>query len=163
MTTRRTVFWALALLLAVRLLAMVWLPLTDPTEARYAEIARKMVETGNWITPQFDYGVPFWAKPPLHTWLSAAGIAVLGPTPFAARLGILLSAIGALAILWRWARTVTDETTAAIAVLVTASGFLFFGAAAFVMTDMAMTLGIVACKVLSRDGEVRTGDFSIRS
>lgn len=145
MTSRRAVFWALALLLAIRLLAMVWLPLTDPTEARYAEIARKMVETGNWITPQFDYGVPFWAKPPLHTWLSAAGIALLGPTPFAARLGILLAAIGTLLILWRWALTLTDRKTAAIAVLVTVSSFLFFGASAFVMTDMVMTLGITAC------------------
>lgn len=124
---------------------MLWLPLTDPTEARYAEIARKMVETGNWITPQFDYGVPFWAKPPLHTWLSAAGIAAFGPTPFAARLGILLAGIATLLILWRWALTLTDRQTAAIAVLVTASGLLFFGASAFVMTDMAMTLGITAC------------------
>ena len=72
MTKSRAILWGLFLLLAVRVAAMIWVPLTDPTEARYAEIARKMVETGNWITPQFDYGVPFWAKPPLHTWLSAA-------------------------------------------------------------------------------------------
>lgn len=145
MTKSRIIFWGLLSLLVVRLLAMVWVPLTDPTEARYAEIARKMVETGNWITPQFDYGVPFWAKPPLHTWLSAIGIAVFGPTPFAARLGILLAAIATLLILWRWACTLTDRLTAATAVLVVASSALFFVASAFVMTDMVLTLGVTAC------------------
>ena len=63
MNATRAVGFGLVTLLLVRLLDMVVVPLTDPTEGRYAEIARKMVETGNWITPQFDYGVPFWAKP----------------------------------------------------------------------------------------------------
>jgi len=124
---------------------MVWFPLTDPTEARYAEIARKMVETGNWITPQFDYGIPFWAKPPLHTWLSAAGISIFGASPFAARLGILVSTIATSMIFWRWACTLTDRRTAAVAVLVMASSGLFFVSAAFVQTDMVLTLGVVAC------------------
>ncbi|WP_273795110.1 ArnT family glycosyltransferase [Brucella intermedia] len=145
MTESRSILWALFLLLFMRLLAMVWIPLTDPTGARYAEIARKMVETGNWITPQFDYGVPFWAKPPLHTWLSAAGIAVFGATPFAARLGILLATVATLFILWRWACTLTDRSIAAIAVLVAASSGLFFVSAAFVQTDMVLTLGVTAC------------------
>jgi len=144
MMKNRSILWALILLLALRLLAMIWVPLTDPTEARYAEIARKMVETGNWITPQFDYGVPFWAKPPLHTWLSAAGMAIFGFTPFAARLGILASAIATLAILWLWTRTVADRRTAAVAVLVTASSGLFFVSTAFVQTDMVLTLGVTA-------------------
>ena len=145
MTKSRSILCGLFLLLLIRLLAMIWVPLTDPTEARYAEIARKMVETGNWITPQFDYGVPFWAKPPLHTWLSAAGIAVFGATPFAARLGILLATLATLLILWRWACTLTDRSTAAIAVLVAASSGLFFVSAAFVQTDMVLTLGVTAC------------------
>ncbi|MEE4277314.1 MAG: hypothetical protein V2I82_02480 [Halieaceae bacterium] len=42
---------------------MFTLPLMDTTEARYAEIARIMVESGDWITPQFSLGVPFWGKP----------------------------------------------------------------------------------------------------
>jgi 4-amino-4-deoxy-L-arabinose transferase-like glycosyltransferase len=144
MTKDRAIVWGLILLLVVRLPAMVWVPLTDPTEARYAEIARKMVETGNWITPQFDYGVPFWAKPPLHTWASAAGIALFGTTPFAARLGILVATIATLIILWRWGCTVTERRTAALAVLITASSGLFFVSAAFVQTDMLLTLGVVA-------------------
>jgi 4-amino-4-deoxy-L-arabinose transferase-like glycosyltransferase len=145
MNKDRAIGWGLVSLLIVRILAMVWVPLTDPTEGRYAEIARKMVETGNWITPQFDYGVPFWAKPPLHTWVSAAGIALFGANPFAARLGILLATIATLAILWRWGCTIIERRTASVAVLLTASSGLFFVCAAYVQTDMLLTLGVVAC------------------
>ena len=77
----------------VRLATLGAYPLMDSTESRYAEIARKMLETGNWLTPQFDYGVPFWGKPPLSTWLSAAAMAVLGVGEFAARLPSFLLAL----------------------------------------------------------------------
>ena len=66
------------------------IPLTDKTEARYSEIARIMSETGNWIVPQIDYGVPFWAKPPLSTWLSAISISIFGENEFFVRLPSLI-------------------------------------------------------------------------
>ena len=66
------------------------IPLTDKTEARYSEIARLMSETGNWIVPQIDYGVPFWAKPPLSTWLSAISISIFGENEFFVRLPSLI-------------------------------------------------------------------------
>ena len=70
--------WVFVLLAAIRLFFNAVIPLTDKTEARYGEVARLMAETGNWIVPQIDYGVPFWAKPPLSTWLSAGSISLLG-------------------------------------------------------------------------------------
>ncbi len=72
-------------ILLLRLLLNAFLPLMDKTEARYAEIARLMYETNNWITPQIDYGVPFWAKPPLSTWLSALSMKLFGVNEFAVR------------------------------------------------------------------------------
>lgn len=69
-----------------RLLLTYSIPLLDKTEARYAEIARIMWETNQWIVPQIDYGVPFWAKPPLSTWLSAASYITFGVNEFASRL-----------------------------------------------------------------------------
>ena len=69
------------------------LPLMDKTEARYGEVARLMAETGNWIVPQIDYGVPFWAKPPLSTWLSAASVKLLGTSEFALRLPFWIVAV----------------------------------------------------------------------
>jgi 4-amino-4-deoxy-L-arabinose transferase-like glycosyltransferase len=81
-------------LLIFRLLLTVTIPLLDKTEARYAEIARIMQETKQWIVLQIDYGVPFWAKPPLSTWLSAGSFELFGINEFAARFpSFLLSVI----------------------------------------------------------------------
>ena len=52
-----------------------------------------MVETGDWIVPHIDYGVPFWAKPPLSTWASALSISVFGDHAFFVRLPYLLLAV----------------------------------------------------------------------
>lgn len=73
-------------LLMLRALLMFAVPLLDKTEARYAEIARLMVESKDWVTLQIDYGVPFWGKPPLSTWLSASSMNWFGINELAVRL-----------------------------------------------------------------------------
>lgn len=80
-------FW---ILVAIRMYFNGVLPLMDKTEARYGEIARLMSETGNWITPQIDYGLPFWAKPPLSTWASALSISLFGSSEFFIRFPYLI-------------------------------------------------------------------------
>ena len=130
----------IGLLLLARLAAMDLMPLMDTTEARYAEIARKMAELGDWVTPWFDYGVPFWGKPPLSFWLTAASFETLGVSEFAARLPHLLCGLLMAAITWRLARPrPRGEALAAIALL--AGSALFFVASAAVMTDSALALG----------------------
>ncbi len=142
---RNVLFSCLAGFLVIRVLLIFWLPITDTTEARYAEIARKMLETGNWVTPQFDYGVPFWAKPPLHTWASAIGMKVFGVGHFGARVPILLLSMATLAVTYSLMRYRCGVDQALIAVTVLTSSLLFFGASAFVMTDMALVLGTTLC------------------
>ena len=141
MSDRRFLLAALCTLLAIRVLFMLWLPFTDTTEARYAEIARKMIETGDWITPQFDYGIPFWGKPPLHTWLSALGMQIFGIGGFGARIFIFLSGLTVLGLTGRFMKRQTGADQALVVMVVLFSSILFFGASAFVMTDMVMTLG----------------------
>lgn len=81
------------LLAGLRLFFNALIPLTDKTEARYGEVARLMAETGNWIVPQIDYGIPFWAKPPLSTWLSAGSISLFGDSEFGLRLPYWIVAV----------------------------------------------------------------------
>ncbi len=85
--------WIFLLLAGIRLFFNAVIPLTDKTEARYGEVARLMAETGNWIVPQIDYGLPFWAKPPLSSWLSAGSISLLGDSEFALRLPYWIMAV----------------------------------------------------------------------
>jgi len=81
-------------ILIFRLLLTITIPLLDKTESRYAEIARIMQETKQWVVLQIDYGVPFWAKPPLSTWLSAGSFELFGVNEFASRFpSFLLSVI----------------------------------------------------------------------
>ncbi|VVT17127.1 glycosyltransferase family 39 protein [Hoeflea sp. EC-HK425] len=138
---RQVLIAILCVLLVVRILAMFWYPFVDSTEARYAEIARKMVETGDWITPQFDYGVPFWGKPPLHTWMSALGMKIFGVGHFGARFFFLIASLGLLWLCYVWVRRVRGADQALVAMAVIATAGLFYGASAFVVTDMAMVLG----------------------
>ncbi len=71
-------WFLLALAFAIRLLSLGSYPLMDTTEARYGEVARKMAELGDWITPWYDVGVPFWEQ-------AAAGLLAQRRRPASAR------------------------------------------------------------------------------
>ena len=100
---RRWLAVLIVVIAGVRLATLPAYPLMDPTEARYAEIARKILETGDWVMPQFDYGVPFRGKPPLSEWLTAATMAVFGINELAARLPAFLLLLGCGALVGRLA------------------------------------------------------------
>ncbi len=142
---RPRAFWLMLatgiLIVAARIWLAVDIPLTDTTEARYGEMARKMVETSNWTMPQHDYGVPYLAKPPLAFWLSAGGIELLGAHELGPRILILLTAIGFLIYFHRWLNREIGPGAAASGVMMLLGSVLFFVAMAAVMTDLVL----VAC------------------
>lgn len=141
-SSQRNFLWgALAILLVIRVLLMIQVPYTDTTEARYAEIARKMVETNDWITPQIDYGVPFWGKPPLHTWVSAAGMKLFGVNEFGGRFFIFVTGILILRWFYRWAQEFKGKDYALLGTTILGSSALYFVAMATVMTDLVMIAG----------------------
>lgn len=143
--SRQLLWCALLFALVARIVANTLIPLADTTEARYAEIARKMLQTGDWITPQHDYGVPFWAKPPLSTWLAASSMKMLGINEFAARLPSLLLGIATLWLIWHWAAALRGRDFALATTAALASMVLFFMASGAVMTDA----GLAFCTTLA--------------
>lgn len=165
MTSRR--IWLAVLIAAAlaRLCTLPAYPLHDTTEARYAEIARLMVVSGNWITPQIDPGIPFWAKPPLSTWLTAASFRLFGFNEFAARLPAFLLILLTALIVFRVGRASYSAHTATIACAVLMSSVLGFIAAGAVMTDAALvaatTLSLASfCRTIGEDGrQYRYGLF----
>ena len=141
MSLNRTHLWyLLAFALILRLLSLATYPLMDTTEARYGEMARLMVETGNWLTPQFDYGVPFWGKPPLFTWMSAAGIELFGLSEFAVRAPHWLAGVFTILLIAYFAKRTGQSALVAAVVLATCG--IFSIAAGAVMTDIALTLAM---------------------
>lgn len=139
--------------LATRLVAMALLPLMDTSEPRYAETARIMAETGDWITPFFDYGVPFWGKPPLSFWSQALAFRLLGVGEFAVRLPSLLATLGILWLIFTAARQLTGRAGAWLAVAVYATSALGYVMAGAVVTDPFLTLGTT----LAMAAAVKTG------
>ena len=142
--------WIAVLLIAaiVRLFTLGAYPLHDTTEARYAEVARLMVTTGDWVTPQIELGTPFWAKPPLSIWLTAASFGLLGQTEFAARLSAFLLVLLTAALTYHVGKKVlTAEGALASCVILLTSGVGYVSAGA-VMTDasllFATTLSLIA-------------------
>ena len=135
-------------LIIARLFSMSIVPLNDSTEARYAEIARIMLETGNWITPMHRYGEPFWAKPPLSTWLSAFSMQCFGVSELAARLPGLLLSIGIVWLVWHLAKVTRGARVALNSALILSGSLYFLLDAGTVMTDPSLlfciTLSMVA-------------------
>lgn len=137
--------WILLLLVVailLRLLTLGMYPLMDTTEARYGEIARKMVELGDWVTPWFDYGVPFWGKPPLSFWMTAASFKLFGINEFAARFPHWAMGMITVWLVWKTAIQRSQSEALYAVTLLLGSG-LFYMASGMVMTDMALTLSAV--------------------
>lgn len=59
--------------------------LFDWDEINFAEAAREMIASGDWLNVQINFE-PFWEKPPLFLWLQALSMQIFGPSEFAARL-----------------------------------------------------------------------------
>ena len=114
-----------------------WLGLVEPTEARYAEIAREMLASGNWLTPHLN-GIPHFAKPPLAYWAAASGMALLGANEWGARLGVALAAAFVLWCTARMARQVGNALGPAFL----ASTVLFFALSHQLSTDMFLAAAV---------------------
>ncbi|MDO9063948.1 MAG: glycosyltransferase family 39 protein, partial [Sulfuricella sp.] len=78
-------------MLLILLMAAVWFgnleyrKLVRPDEGRYAEIAREMAASGDWITPRLN-GIKYFEKPALQYWITAGAYRLFGEHHWTARL-----------------------------------------------------------------------------
>jgi 4-amino-4-deoxy-L-arabinose transferase-like glycosyltransferase len=86
---------AIAWVLLLGWIAFLWklgaISLVDETEPLFAEAARQMTVTGDWVTPYFN-GETRFDKPPLIYWLMAIAYQTFGVNEFAVRLPSALAA-----------------------------------------------------------------------
>jgi 4-amino-4-deoxy-L-arabinose transferase-like glycosyltransferase len=118
--------------------------LLEPDEARYAEIPREMLATGDWLVPRLN-GVDYFEKPPLLYWANAAAIRLLGPTPYAARLPSRLAALGTSALVAGAFVPLFGGEACALAALVCLSSLLFFSLGRTNLTDGLLTFAMTLC------------------
>ena len=139
--------WMAALVICVsafliRLISIGLYPLQDTSEARYAEMARLMVETGDWITVWFDYNVPFWGKPPLFIWLSAISFKLFGINEFAARFPSLLVSIGIIGFTLKLALFQMGQSAGRLVLLILPTTAIFLALSGAVLAEPVMLLSI---------------------
>jgi 4-amino-4-deoxy-L-arabinose transferase-like glycosyltransferase len=121
--------------------ATVWRPLALPDEGRYVGIAWEMLTSGDWLVPHLD-GLPYFHKPPLFYWLTAASLNACGPQLLCSRVAPLLSAIIITIALFRFLSHALNKKTAVIACAVLLTQPFFFAGAQFANLDM-----LVACMI----------------
>ena len=151
---------SLRLALYALLAAIIYLPglgrpaLWEPDEGRYAEIAREMVVSGDYVTPRDDLEL-YFEKPPLVYWANAASIKVFGVDEFAVRLPAALFSIGQVVVTAALAEVMLGATAGLFAALALSLSPLFFGFARFATLDPALafflTAGLAAFYIAARD------------
>jgi dolichol-phosphate mannosyltransferase len=128
-------------------------PLIDPDEARYAEISREMLESGDFIVPT-RFGEPYLDKPPLLYWLTATSFRVFGISVWSARLVPALAALATIGVIFLLGRRLVGHRAAWLGGLAMLSSCGFLVSARFVFIDTLLALlttagllaGFLACR-----------------
>ncbi|HYX08537.1 MAG TPA: glycosyltransferase family 39 protein [Bacteroidales bacterium] len=99
--------------------------LFDWDEINFAESAREMIATGDYLTVRINY-LPFWEKPPLFIWMQVLSMKIFGVNEFAARFPDAVCGIVTLLVLFNIGKKLYDERMGLIWVLVYAGSILPF-------------------------------------
>lgn len=141
----RKIFFSLLFVIIVLLyiLPLGSYSLLDPDEARYAELAREMMESGDYVTPRLN-GVKYFEKPALLYWANAMSFKMFGLNEFAARFATCLCALLGIAVTGAFGAAVYGAGAGAAAAAVTATSLLYFAIGTLNTTDMMLSFFITA-------------------
>ena len=115
--------------------------ITDSDEAFYAESAREMVVSGDWITPYYNYE-PRFQKPVLYYWVTAATYLIFGATEMAARWWAAMAGFGLVLVTAACGRRWYDESTGLLAGAIVATTFGYFSIGRMALPDLPLTFCI---------------------
>ncbi|MGE5218716.1 MAG: ArnT family glycosyltransferase, partial [Chloroflexota bacterium] len=113
--------------------------LWSPGEGRYSEIAREMLASGNYLTPQL-VGVSFFDKPPFFIWLETLSIKLFGLNEWALRLWPALLAVVGCLIVYIAGRKLFGRSSGVISAYVLATSGLWYGIGHLVSLDMTLSV-----------------------
>ena len=131
-------FWSIV---GIRVVSIFFLPLTDTTEARYANTALMMANLDDWITPFFKYHEPFLGKPPLAFWFEALSYKIFSVADFVPRLPSLFMTLATVWLIYKLVLTLHDKLSAVLASLIYISASVVFVLSGVVTTDPFLVFG----------------------
>jgi len=116
----------------------VWIP----NESFYADSAKNMIKTGDFLTPIYN-GELRLNKPPLTYWLSALGFKLFGINEFGLRFFQALLGILTGVITYLLARKITNrEDTAILSMVILNLSFIFIANARYTSPEVPFTFFI---------------------
>ena len=131
-----------------------------PDEPRYAEVAREMFASGDYISTRLC-GCLWFEKPALLYWMSAAGYHLLGVSELAARVPTAMTALASVVLLYLALIRIGNQGLALAATIVLATSGIFVAYARVSTPDMiltaTMTAALLAAFLATRsDGRARS-------
>lgn len=153
--------WTLIILFLLVWFWMLGARVLVPTdEGRYAEMAREMVATQDWITTRLN-GIKYFEKPPLQTWMNAITFELFGLGEWQARLWTGLCGLLGIGLAAYTGTRVFNGRVGFYAALVLASSFFWAGMGHINTLDMGlsgmMTIALCALLMAQRNGVSREG------
>ncbi|MFM9436042.1 4-amino-4-deoxy-L-arabinose transferase-like glycosyltransferase [Janthinobacterium sp. CG_23.3] len=157
----KPLLWCLLLAFTAITLYMLGVrTLVPPDEGRYAEMAREMFVSGDWITTRLN-GIKYFEKPPLQTWMNALTFAAFGVGEWQARLWTGLCGLLGVALTAHAGAKLFGARVGLYAALVLASSLFWSAAGQIDSLDMGlaamMTLSLAGLLLAQRDGAGAAG------
>ena len=131
--------------------------LMDDVDAVHGQIARNMVQSGDWVIAHLD-GVPYMEKAPLPYWLIAICYLLMGVHDWVARIPTALAAVLLCFVTARYGAWAFGRRAGFYAGLVLATSIGLFLFTRILIPDVMLTLTITLCFMpfqlaLNEDGE----------
>ena len=98
-------------------------PLFDWDEINFAESAREMLVSGDYLRVQINFQ-PFWEKPPLFFWMQVVSMKIFGINEYAARFPNAVCGVVTLLVIYSIGKRLHDAKFAAWWVVLYVSSFL---------------------------------------
>ena len=133
--TNLTILGLLAVILLF--LGLGSMGLTDRDEGRNAEAGREMLETGNYISPTFNYE-PRFAKPALVYWLMTASYRWFGVDEFSARLPSAVFGLGLILVQYLFVSRFFGPVVGLLGALMLLLNVQIIGLSRMVLTDSVL-------------------------
>jgi 4-amino-4-deoxy-L-arabinose transferase-like glycosyltransferase/O-antigen ligase len=113
-------------------------------EAIYAKVSQNIVDRHDWLTLSWRNNEPWFEKPPLYFWLSAAMLKIVPSPELAVRLPSALFGVCSVVLVFYFARRLFGKTAGFIAGLALVTTFQFVYYARLGMLDVTCAFFITA-------------------
>lgn len=134
----------LFILMVNLLINNAYLSLWDQDEAAYAGFACHILETGNWLIPEFMWSEPH-RKTPFHFWSIATSFLIFGKNEFAVRFPSVMAVFCTILLTYYQGRKFFGQSVATLGCMILGSSFFLPSLAKVAVTDATLLLFETLC------------------